>query len=66
MRMYIGIFGELHQPMRAITRVTKSRPAGDHGGELFYIPFSVKINNLRSLWDFGMGKFRQYRRVSFN
>lgn len=66
MRMYLGIFGELHQPMRTITRITKSHPNGDHGGELFPITFSYKIQNLRALWDSGMGKFKQYRRVSFN
>lgn len=66
MRMFLGLFGELHQPMKTIARITKGRLKGDHGGELFPISFSNKINNLKALWDSGMGKFEEYKRVKLH
>lgn len=63
MRMLLGLLGEIHQPMRAIARVTPKFPAGDHGGKLFPVQFNDKVRNLKALWDSGMGKLKEYKRV---
>lgn len=63
MRMLIGLLGEIHQPMRTITRISKSHPGGDHGGELFPVEFTQKAKNLKLLWDSAMGRVLPYERV---
>lgn len=65
MRMLLGLMGEIHQPMRMITRVTPNYLGGDHGGELFPIEFTQKTRNLKSLWDTAMGRILSYKRVLF-
>ena len=65
-RMYIEIVGDIHQPMRAITRVTRKHRDGDHGGELFPIIYNNRARNLKSLWDIGMDKLPEFKRVYRN
>jgi len=66
MRMLLGLIGEIHQPMRMITRVTPKHPGGDHGGELFPVEFTQKARNLKLLWDTAIGRILPYKRVLFN
>lgn len=61
-RYLLGAIGDIHQPMRTISRVTPNRPFGDHGGELFPVDFTQKIKNLKLLWDAGMGRLLPYDR----
>lgn len=64
MRYLLGALGDIHQPMRTISRITKQHPAGDHGGELFPVDFTQKVKNLKLLWDAAMGRILPYTRVT--
>ena len=63
MRYLIGAIGDIHQPMRTISRVSPQHPEGDHGGELFPLDFTQKVKNLKLLWDAAMGRILPYDRV---
>jgi hypothetical protein len=65
LRYLLGAIGDIHQPMRTITHVSKNYPDGDRGGELFPVDFTQKVRNLKLLWDSGMGRLMPYFRVSW-
>ena len=64
LRYLLGAIGDIHQPMRAITRVNAQYPDGDRGGEKFPVDFTQKVKNLKLLWDTGMGRLLPYVRVT--
>lgn len=53
LKMIIHVVGDMHQPLHNISRVSKSHPLGDRGGNLYKIKGQYK--NLHSLWDSGLG-----------
>ena len=63
LRYLLGAIGDIHQPMRTITRITPKHLSGDHGGELFPVDFTQKVKNLKLLWDAAMGRILPYDRV---
>ena len=63
MRYLLGALGDIHQPMRTISRISPNHLEGDHGGELFPIVFTGKVKNLKALWDAAMGRLLPYERV---
>ena len=46
----LHLIGDVHQPLHAVTRITKSRPKGDAGGNLIKL-FGDAASNLHSYWD---------------
>lgn len=55
LRMLIHIVGDIHQPLHTITQVSKSRPQGDLGGNLFILADNPAGANLHKYWDTGAG-----------
>ena len=51
LRLLIHYIGDISQPLHALTRITKNRPSGDFGGNLFEIPQQYDIANLHAVWD---------------
>jgi len=45
----IHLFGDIHQPMHCIERISDEHPAGDRGGNSFKLRGNAR--NLHSLWD---------------
>jgi hypothetical protein len=50
----IHIAGDVHQPLHCVSRILKSMPKGDAGGNFVYI--SGTNRNLHSLWDGAAGR----------
>lgn len=55
LRMLIHIVGDIHQPLHTITRVSRTHPEGDLGGNLFVLASNNAGNNLHKYWDTGAG-----------
>lgn len=51
----IHLFGDVHQPLHCITRVSDLHPDGDRGGNAFRL--SGPARNLHSLWDSSLDPF---------
>ncbi|MBH2006255.1 MAG: S1/P1 nuclease [Myxococcaceae bacterium] len=51
----VHLMGDIHQPLHCISRVTAKFPKGDKGGNLFFVRYQGKKQNLHSLWDSGFG-----------
>ena len=56
LRLIIHFVGDIHQPLHCATRVDKSHPEGDRGGNLVTIKIP-STTNLHSFWDGGIGSF---------
>lgn len=57
LRYLIHIVGDIHQPLHATALFNDRFPNGDLGGNLFTIKFGIPvINNLHSLYDYGIAK----------
>lgn len=63
-RVLIHLVGDIHQPLHAVNRYSKSCPngmdirsiaIGDDGGNKFKVKFTDTINNLHFLWDSMVG-----------
>lgn len=54
-RILLHVVGDLHQPMHAVSRVSKHYPEGDLGGNLFVLGKNPVANNLHAYWDRGAG-----------
>lgn len=54
-RILLHVVGDLHQPLHAVTKVTKTLPKGDHGGNLVILSDNPVAKNLHSYWDKGAG-----------
>lgn len=61
LRYLLHLVADAHQPMHAVTRVTKRFPEGDRGGNDLKIDRrrdkGVRASNLHALWDQGGGAF---------
>eukprot|EP01053_Blabericola_migrator_P000902 Blabericola_migrator_1__901@NODE_1222_length_5065_cov_188_919768_g829_i0_p2_GENE_NODE_1222_length_5065_cov_188_919768_g829_i0NODE_1222_length_5065_cov_188_919768_g829_i0_p2_ORF_typecomplete_len427_score69_51S1P1_nuclease/PF02265_16/6_2e31_NODE_1222_length_5065_cov_188_919768_g829_i032714551 len=57
LRLFIHVFGDIHQPLHAMSRITPCHPQGDRGGNWISVslPADKKagISNLHELWDSG-------------
>jgi len=51
LRLLIHYIGDIHQPLHAVSRYIPSQPAGDQGGNKFYLTMNQGINELHALWD---------------
>ena len=51
LRLLIHYIGDIHQPLHATSRVDKSYPKGDAGGNFVAIPMKDGAKNLHSVWD---------------
>lgn len=52
----IHIVGDVHQPLHCVTRVSRSHPGGDSGGNDVKITDAGDSHNLHGLWDWILGK----------
>lgn len=68
LRFIIHLFGDLHEPMHCVTRVTEDHLKGDYGGNLYYIEDGRNwhVRNLHSLWDSGAGLYDSISRTDLN
>lgn len=62
LRFIIHFVGDIHQPLHSATRVDRANPEGDRGGNSVSIKIpgadgKLKISNLHSFWDGGIGTF---------
>jgi len=55
LRILIHLVGDIHQPLHAVTKVSKRLPKGDLGGNLYYLRKNPIGNNLHQYWDNGAG-----------
>lgn len=53
----IHLMGDIHQPLHAISKVSKQQPQGDSGGNSFRLGFNEAGTNLHKYWDNGAGFF---------
>eukprot|EP01056_Protomagalhaensia_sp_Gyna25_P005538 Protomagalhaensia_sp_Gyna_25__5537@NODE_74_length_5586_cov_71_771588_g56_i0_p2_GENE_NODE_74_length_5586_cov_71_771588_g56_i0NODE_74_length_5586_cov_71_771588_g56_i0_p2_ORF_typecomplete_len429_score27_12S1P1_nuclease/PF02265_16/2e32DUF4402/PF14352_6/0_1P3A/PF08727_11/0_14_NODE_74_length_5586_cov_71_771588_g56_i013142600 len=62
-RLFIHVFGDVHQPLHVLSRVSVCSPRGDRGGNAVHINFSESEpdgsapTNLHELWDSCAGQF---------
>ena len=49
----LHLVGDVHQPLHCITRITKTKPSGDDGGN--GVKLKGNPNNLHSFWDDSLG-----------
>ena len=54
LRFIVHLVGDLHQPLHASTRVSKSQPNGDHGGNLVKLCSGCR-DQLHGFWDGASG-----------
>lgn len=59
LRFLVHFVGDIHQPLHCITRVTKTHPQGDLGGNLYPIKVT-HIENLHAYWDSVLGQYQSY------
>lgn len=59
----IHLVGDIHQPLHAVTKVSKQFPKGDFGGNLFLLGKNPIAGNLHQYWDGGAGFFTGYSRI---
>jgi len=62
LRFIIHFVGDIHQPLHCAARISSELPEGDRGGNLVSIKIrgkngEVKVTNLHSFWDGGIGAF---------
>ncbi|MDF1757250.1 MAG: S1/P1 nuclease [Legionellaceae bacterium] len=65
-RILWHVVGDIHQPMHAVSRISKQYPNGDRGGNLVRLTKNPTAKNLHAYWDRGAGKFigrKRYRAV---
>lgn len=55
LRILIHLVGDIHQPLHTATKISKSLPQGDLGGNLFILSKNPIGNNLHKYWDNGGG-----------
>lgn len=55
LRIILHVVGDIHQPLHTITRVSRSHPKGDRGGNDFRLGKNKVGNNLHRYWDKGGG-----------
>jgi len=66
LRFIIHFMGDIHQPLHCASRVSKSLPDGDRGGNDFFITTrdeegTRRKTKLHSFWDGGLGTFPRMR-----
>jgi hypothetical protein len=60
LRFIVHYVGDIHQPLHCSTRVDRSHPRGDEGGNMFFISTrrgAAANVKLHSFWDGGLGNF---------
>lgn len=55
LRMMLHLVGDIHQPLHAVTRVSRQYKTGDKGGNLVYLRKNKVAKNLHAYWDRGAG-----------
>ncbi|MFZ4076368.1 MAG: S1/P1 nuclease [Legionellaceae bacterium] len=55
LRMMLHLVGDIHQPLHAVTRVSRHYKKGDKGGNLVYLRKNKVAKNLHAYWDRGAG-----------
>ena len=55
LRVLMHVAGDLHQPLHAATRVSRTCPYGDAGGNRVNLPKNKIAKNLHAYWDRGGG-----------
>ena len=55
LRILLHVVGDLHQPMHAVTCVSKQHPKGDRGGNSVRLSKNGVSRNLHQYWDRGGG-----------
>jgi len=51
LRLFIHLFGDIHQPLHCMNRVDQDWPEGDAGGNDFILPYHYDVDELHALWD---------------
>ncbi|TNV78122.1 hypothetical protein FGO68_gene14425 [Halteria grandinella] len=51
LRLLIHYLGDVHQPLHCSSRVDKSFPEGDKGGNMFPLPNHYESDDLHAVWD---------------
>lgn len=65
LRLLIHYLGDIHQPLHCLSRVDKTYPAGDKGGNDFPIPNHYSANNLHSVWDAVVYEFHKNDKLPY-
>lgn len=60
LRFVTHIYGDMHQPMHSVSRVSKEFPRGDLGGNRFKLKGQYK--HLHALWDSGLATLPELKR----
>jgi hypothetical protein len=60
----IHLVGDIHQPLHAVTKVSKQLPQGDLGGNLFRLGPNKVGGNLHQYWDRGAGFYMGSARIN--
>jgi len=55
LRILMHVVGDLHQPLHAATRISRTYPDGDAGGNAVRLPSNKIAKNLHAYWDRGGG-----------
>lgn len=55
LRIMLHLVGDIHQPLHAVTRVSRHYKKGDKGGNLVYLRKNKVAKNLHAYWDRGAG-----------
>ena len=66
LRLLIHYIGDIHQPLHATSRVDKSYPKGDAGGNFVALPMKDGAKNLHSVWDSVIYLYTATPRMPFN
>ncbi|XP_026189866.1 uncharacterized protein LOC34622448 [Cyclospora cayetanensis] len=60
LRLLLHIFGDLHQPLHAVTLFARDFPDGDDGGNAIIVSHEEHPTTLHQLWDAGGGVFKKH------
>lgn len=63
LRILTHVIGDIHQPLHTVTRVSKTHPKGDMGGNLFALAANRSGNNLHRYWDNGAGLLNNVKKA---
>ncbi len=63
LRILTHVVGDIHQPMHAVTHVSREHPMGDRGGNDVILHKNNVAKNLHAYWDKGAGLFVGKRHV---
>ena len=64
LRILLHVVGDIHQPLHAASRFSKSLTHGDRGGNEYLLKEKSVAKNLHAYWDKGGGAFSQKKHYS--